>query len=193
MNSAVVLGAHDDAFSTNGTDTSGRLISWDLKSDVTHTPHIAWVLNDKFREQPTLANGVLYVNNGFKLAALDELSGRTLWTWSPENAGLVGPMVATDNLLFVTVSSSIFSVATLSYPTYTYAIDLKTHLPVWSFPTAGSLAVSDGTLYLAGLDGNLYAIGVPEPTTVWLLVAGISLGWQMRLRKYPVLGRFIRR
>jgi hypothetical protein len=65
-------------------------------------------------------------------------------------------MIATDNLLFATSRDT------------TFAIDLATHKPVWSYPRAGHLALADGALIIAGDDGMLTAISVPEPSTIAL-------------------------
>jgi outer membrane protein assembly factor BamB len=48
-----------------------------------------------------------------------------------------GEPVVTKNLLFVSTNSA------------TYAIDLRTHKPVWSYPFAGRLALTrSGILYI---------------------------------------------
>jgi nickel/cobalt transporter (NicO) family protein len=47
---------------------------------------------------------------------------------------------------------------------------------VWSYHAAGELALSDNTLYIAGSDGTVYAIAVPEPVSIALLAAGAGCG-----------------
>jgi hypothetical protein len=157
MNEAVTLGTHDDAFAINepgsvypGYGPNGRLLMFDLRADATHTPHIGWVLSDHFTGQTTLANGVLYVNDGGMLAALDELTGSPLWTWTPPSGSLTGTIIATDNLLLVGTGAA------------TYAIDLVTHQTVWSWPVSGPLALGEGVLYIAGADGTVTAFTAPS-------------------------------
>jgi hypothetical protein len=154
MNSAVVLGTHSNAFAINESGSiypyyfgSGRVLMFDLRDDGTNQPHIGWVVQDHFTGQPTLANGVLYLNNGGTLAALDEITGTKLWSWVPPNSeALLGTIVATDNLIIVSTGAA------------TYAIDLISHQAVWSYPASGYLALGDGVLYVAGANGVLTAI-----------------------------------
>jgi outer membrane protein assembly factor BamB len=172
MNSAVVLGPNNDAFSINlpgsvypNYSSAGRLIAFNTQADATHTPHIAWVLSDQYSGQPTLANGVLYADDGGNLVALNELTGATLWSWTPPSGSLTGTMVATDNVIFASTATT------------TYALDLNTHAPDWSYPVSGNLALSDNTLFVAGANGTLYAFAaqVPEPSTLCLGIVGIAL------------------
>ena len=155
MYGTVVLGAHNDAFAIDQSGTSsysgsGSLLMFDLRSDGTNTPHIGWALTGSFIGQPTIANNVLYVNDGGILVAFDELTGSRLWAWGAASAGsLTGTIVATDNLLFVGTGTT------------TYAIDLGSHQAVWSYPVSGDLAWGDGVLYVAGASGTLTAIGAP--------------------------------
>jgi hypothetical protein len=43
-----------------------------------------------------------------------------------------------------------------------YAVNLATHFSEWSYPVSGSLALSEGVLYVAGSDGTLTAITAPS-------------------------------
>ncbi len=161
MNSAVVLGTNHDAFAINEPGSvypnysgSGRLLMFDLRSDGTNQPHIGWVLQDHFTGQPTLANGVLYVNDGGSMVAFDEVAGARLWAWGPSPLGSVtGTIIATDNLLFVGTGAA------------TYAIDLVSHRAIWTYPAAGDLAFGDGVLYVAGANGILTAFSA-EPVAI---------------------------
>jgi outer membrane protein assembly factor BamB len=168
MGESVVLGSHNDAFVSNGpgyiwtTNTNtltGRLIMFSTLADATHTPQIGWTTTEDFQGQVTLANGVLYVGDIGSVRAVDELTGTKLWRWTPPGGQEIsGPMIATDNMLFVGTSST------------TYAIDLTTHLPDWSYPAAGAMALSDNTLFIEGYNGTIYALAVPEPASTALLV-----------------------
>ena len=173
MNSAVVLGTNHDAFTISG----GRVVCWDTTLDSTHTPHISWSQASNYAGQPTLANGVIYTLNGGTLNALNEQTGSLLWQWWPSGGGvLTGTMIATDTDLFVQTAST------------TYAVDLASHQSVWSYAISGSLALSEGKLYVAGSNGTLTAFMVPEPATLLLLVVGIIslLGFGRRRRSTRV-------
>jgi hypothetical protein len=177
MNSSPVLGTNNDAITIiNGgplypTGTiGGRLISWNIQSDGTHTPHIAWTDTDGFSGQSTLANNVIYAIDNGLLTAIDEGSGDVLWNWNAGSA-LSGPIVATDNELFVSGSND------------TYAVDISTHQADWSAPYAGQLALSDGSLYIATADGQVVAYTlVPEPGLA-TLVTSCGLGLLARRRR----------
>ena len=180
MNSAVVLGPDNDAFAINlpgsvypNYSSAGRLICFNTQADATHTPHIQWVLSDQFSGQPTLADGVVYADDGGNLVALNELTGTELWSWTAPTGSLSGtPMVATDNMLFASTTTT------------TYAIDLGTHQADWSYAASGNLALSDSTLFIAGTDGALYAFAVPEPScAVWVIAASALLIKPIRVRR----------
>jgi outer membrane protein assembly factor BamB len=156
MNAVVVLGAHTNAFAISASGSPypeitpyGRLLSFDLRADVFHAPHIGWVLNDDFIGQPTVANGVLYVNKGGSLTALDELTGSPRWNWTPPDGLLTGTMIATKNVVLATTDTAI------------YAVDLRSHETLWSYPASGTLSLGEGVLYVAGKDGSLTAITAP--------------------------------
>jgi len=168
MHSAVVLGTNHDAFTING----GRIVCWDTTIDSAHSPHIAWSQTSNYAGQPTLANGVLYTLNGGTLNALNEQTGNSMWQWWPSGGGvLTGTMIATDTDLFVETDTTL------------YAVDLTSHKSVWSYPVSGSLTLSEGELYVAGSDGTLTAIAVPEPSTLALLGIGGLLAYVWRRRR----------
>ncbi|MCR6658199.1 MAG: PQQ-binding-like beta-propeller repeat protein [Asticcacaulis sp.] len=80
------------------------------------------------------ANGVIYSTRNIPkvMEALDEKDGSVLWSWPmPASAPSMEPnLLVTDNLLFLSTMDT------------TYAIDLKTHQQVWSYPAHGSLSLS---------------------------------------------------
>ena len=80
------------------------------------------------------ANGVIYSTRNITkiMEALDEKDGSVLWSWAmPATAPSMEPnLLVTDNLLFLSTMDT------------TYAIDLKTHKQVWSYPAHGSLSLS---------------------------------------------------
>lgn len=101
-----------------------------------------WRVPGVYRVTPAYANGVLYAPNTspYRLEARSETDGSLLWSWTPPLAGestFQASPVVTKNLLFVSTDLN------------TYAIDLKSHKVVWSYPAPGYLAISqNGILYI---------------------------------------------
>ena len=109
---------------------------------------IRWTMSNGFNDQPSLVNGVIYAvqngvfecaQGGHRRAAVD--------------AGT--PIRCSGRLHIVTVSHVFVSGAAT-----TYAIDLQTTASVCTYPAAGPLALSEGTLYIAGSSGTLTAISL---------------------------------
>lgn len=136
-----VLGGNQNAVVVNG----GQLTSFDLQNQ-----SIGWQRGTNFSGQPSLALGQIFTINSGALNVVDETTGAHLWAWEPPGGGSVsGNMIVTMNMVF------------LHDGTTTYAIDLDTHLSVWSYPAAGHLALSnEGALYIATGNGSLIAINV---------------------------------
>jgi hypothetical protein len=140
MNTAPALGGASNVLATNG----GRLLSFSLGSR-----SIGYALAGNFRGQPTVANGVVYVVNGAQVEARRESDGSLQWSWVPPAGQPAGPMIATKNLLFVSTAAN------------TYAVDLASHAPVWSYAAGGSLTLSaQGILLIAQSSGKLSAVSV---------------------------------
>ncbi|MFI4968283.1 MAG: PQQ-binding-like beta-propeller repeat protein, partial [Gammaproteobacteria bacterium] len=92
-------------------------------------------------------NGALYIGttelgSPAGVIAYSTKNGHQLWSWSAppsDGTGETLSLIATKNLLFVGTD------------TVTYAIDVKTHTVVWSFPLGGGLSMSpSGILYIQG-------------------------------------------
>ena len=101
-----------------------------------------WATSSAYKTAPAIAEGVIYAAGGSPLTldALDEATGRVLWSWKGGNgdASFHRNIIVTRNLLFVSTDRAV------------YAVDLKTHLPVWSYPEPGMLALSASRmLYIA--------------------------------------------
>ena len=138
---SIALGSSD-----NLVAVQQQLISFDLAART-----IAWEVEGSFAGQATIADGVIYVQNGVTIEARRESDGSLLWWWLPPDGGATASrtMVATHNLLFV---SSLKA---------TYAIDLTEHLPVWWYPASGLLSLSkDGLLVIAQDNGMMTAISL---------------------------------
>jgi hypothetical protein len=143
MNLAPVLGTQNDLVVFNG----GRLISFDLANR-----KIRWTVQDGFYSQPSLTNGVIYAVNNGALSVRREDTGAALWSWAPPGDTLAGPVIVTDSHVFVAGAAT------------TYAVDLGTRTAAWSYPQAGALALSEGTLYISGSNGLLTAVAVGDQT-----------------------------
>jgi cysteine-rich repeat protein len=150
MNIAPVIGTQDDILAIQG----GRLLSFDLARRI-----IAWQIDETFQGQPAVAVGVVYAINDGALQARDESDGALLWQWQAPTGSLTGSFVVTSNLLFVATSST------------TYAVDLRTHEPVWQHPASGHLAlsnegalliVSSGTVTAIDVEGDSDSDGMPD-------------------------------
>lgn len=151
MHAAPVLDGAGHAFLVQyGASGVGRLLSVDLTNR-----RWGWALDAQVYSNPALADGTLYLINGGQFEARSAATGALLWTWSaPEGFGQAswsqrGRVVVMSNLAFVTSASR------------TYAVDLTTHQPLWSYPAVGDLAVSaNGVLYIARQAGGLVAINL---------------------------------
>jgi len=143
MNLAPVLGGLSDLFVIN----SSRLIRFDLNAR-----GMGWVNTANFSGQPAVANGTVYAINAGALGAYDQTTGTSQWMWeAPDGDTLQDTVIATNSHLFVGSASN------------TYCIDLTSHEEVWSYPSAGYLSLGESTLYIAGSDGTLTAIGMGIP------------------------------
>ncbi|HEY2584588.1 MAG TPA: PQQ-binding-like beta-propeller repeat protein, partial [Tepidisphaeraceae bacterium] len=151
VNEALALGADNDGFATN----TNRVICFSTAGNV-----INWVVTDQYTGQVTVANGVVYVQDGNCIAALDEVSGAKLWSWTPLNDSISGRIIATDDMLFVSSGST------------TYAISLATHQTLWTVAHGGHLALDDRTLYISGSNGTVTAIGLKYASAVSLAATG---------------------
>lgn len=143
---SAVLGGPDSVFAAaygnsflNGGAIGNSLVHFDLRTNT-----VDWSIRGVYPRTPAYAAGVLYAvnNNPLRLEARAESDGALLWSWTPQASGdtaFVSEVLLTDNAVIVSTNLS------------TYAIDRSTHRAVWSYPAAGSLALSrNGVLYVAG-------------------------------------------
>jgi outer membrane protein assembly factor BamB len=90
-------------------------------------------------QQPVVSGSTVYVvytGASFnRIHALSDVDGSLLWSWGiplSDLTPLIGNLIVCDNLLFVSSEQNV------------YAIDLKTHQTVWTYPAYGSLSISPG-------------------------------------------------
>ena len=146
MRLAPVIGEQNDILVIQG----GRLISFDVQQQ---QQRIRWVVESNFTGQPSVAKGSVYAIDNGALTAWDEESGANenggpLWSWQAPGENLTGTMIVTDAHVLARTEST------------TYAIDLETHEDVWSYDTAGHLALGNDSLYIASSDGTLTALSI---------------------------------
>lgn len=115
---------------TDDIDSSLIAINPETRTIAWRGPIVGW-------SPPVTRKNVIYVraviNSAQHMSALDATTGTVLWSWplpAPDTMFIDNP-VLTENLLFVSSDRMI------------YAIDLTTHLPVWSYPAYGKLVLSN--------------------------------------------------
>jgi len=122
---------------------------------------IKWDQGGSYLGMPVVAKGVVYGFSGTVVAARRETDGSLLWSWQPPLPYTVAQpastqsIALTNNLLFVSLNGY-----QNGQPGVTVAIDLASHLTVWTYPLAGDLALSSqGYLFISG-GGKVVGIAV---------------------------------
>ena len=163
-----VVGTLNDARLTNVTTpvigdannlltiTGNRLMSVDLG-----TMQIKWDQSGSFTGMPVVGKGTVYGFSGTVVAARRESDGTLLWSWQPPSPYTTAAPASTqsialvNNLLFVSLAGSNYGQAGT-----TFAIDLTSHLTVWSYPMSGDIALSSQGYLFIGQNGKVAAIAV---------------------------------
>jgi outer membrane protein assembly factor BamB len=124
------------ASSSQGGYDSRQLINFDLTQKL-----ISWRTAAFYIAQPALANSTIYAGQAAsaQLDAINEQDGSVQWSWHATNGDVrfCRNVVATQNLLFASTDKAV------------YAIDLATKQAVWSYPTAGDIALVNDTLVIS--------------------------------------------
>lgn len=145
---APVIGANGGVYAAayaNGYLNDGSIGNALTRFD-TAKGFVDWRVKGVYRVTPAYAEGVLYApnRNPYRIEARAEADGKLLWSWIPPLSGessFHASPVVTKNLLIASTNLN------------TYAIDLKTHKVVWSYPAPGYLAISqNGLLYIQSPD-----------------------------------------
>lgn len=111
--------------------------------------YVDWRIPGNYPLTPAYASGVVYApnTNPYRIEARAEADGALQWSWTPPQAaetGWVAEPLVTKNLLFVSTNVA------------TYAIDLRTHKTVWSYPAGGKLALTrSGVLYIQNAEATV--------------------------------------
>ncbi|WP_169734444.1 outer membrane protein assembly factor BamB family protein [Deefgea rivuli] len=155
LSGAAVIGANGGVYAAayENAYLSGGGIGNDLVRFDTTKGILDWRINGVYTKTPAYADGVLYIPNSkpYRIEARAEKDGALLWQWIPPYSGdtaYFSSPIVTKNLLFVSSNLN------------TYAVDLRSHKVVWSYPMPGNLALSqNGILYIQGAD-TLVAINL---------------------------------
>ena len=115
-----------------------------------------WSYDGLNASQPAVENGVVY-SVGEDLTALKASTGEALWSY------------AVDSDYDPTVSGGIVYVGSNDFNVY--ALNARTGVKLWSFPTGSyvqsSPAVADGIVYIGSLDHNVYALNALTGEKLW--------------------------
>jgi putative Ig domain-containing protein/putative pyrroloquinoline-quinone-binding quinoprotein len=143
---SAVLGAANSVFAAaygnsflNGGAIGNSLVHFNLLSNT-----IDWTIKGDYPSTPAYDSGIIYAanNNPLRVEARSEVDGTLIWSWTPPasgDTGFVSEVLLTQNAVIVSTNLS------------TYAVDRSRHHVVWSYPTAGNLALSpNGILYIEG-------------------------------------------
>jgi hypothetical protein len=138
------------------TIANNRLMSVDLAS-----MQIKWDQSGGYVGMPVVGKGTVYGFSGTVVAARRESDGALLWSWQPPSPytsarpASVQSIALTNNLLFVSLEPSSFL-----QPGTTFAIDLASHLTVWSYPMSGDIALSSQGYLFITQSGKVAAIAL---------------------------------
>jgi outer membrane protein assembly factor BamB len=99
--------------------------------------------------RPAVAKGVVYATSNIKHSfdALDEATGRVLWSWTPPEPAsflFMDNVVVTDNVAFVSTGKRL------------YAVSLLNHRAIWSAPTPGNVSISANRMLFVSNPGDFY-------------------------------------
>jgi hypothetical protein len=148
IDGAPVLGADGSVFVANYSKAylNGGTMGNQLLKFNTAKGYLDWFIAGNYPATPAYAAGVVYAPNTspYRIEARAEADGALQWSWTPPQAadtGWASEPIVTRNLLFISTNKA------------TYAIDLRTRKPVWSYPAAGRLALTrSGVLYIQNAD-----------------------------------------
>ncbi len=114
---------------------------------------------------PAVANGTIYIGDGFSLFALDAATGATKWHVDTYGTVACSPVVDGNTVYFSGWNGTAHAV---------WAVNAKTGAVKWSTPlqsdttnSVGSPAVDANNVYVGDDDGHVYAIDRSSGTIVW--------------------------
>lgn len=122
---------------------------------------VKWEQSGSYVGMPVVGKGVVYGFSGSVVSARSEADGSLLWSWQPPSPATSAQpadaqsIALTNNLLFVSLQTSAYG-----QPGITVAIDLASHLTVWSYPMSGNIAISSQGYLFISQGGKVVAIQV---------------------------------
>ncbi|WP_460735322.1 outer membrane protein assembly factor BamB family protein [Lysobacter tyrosinilyticus] len=147
-----MLGSADHVLTYGGT-TYGPMEPRQLLDYSVANKTVRWMSISLYNNYPAVAKGVVYAtsNEWHTLDALDEATGRLLWSWKPQEQGFnfIGNVVVTDNIVLVSTNTRI------------YAIDLMTHRDIWSAPTPGTMSISADRMLFVSMPRDAFPYPAP--------------------------------
>jgi outer membrane protein assembly factor BamB len=159
-NGTVMVGSTDHVMAYSGTsyatNAKRQLLDYSVAART-----MRWMSIALYTNYPAVAKGVVYAtsNESYTLDALDEATGRLLWSWTPPEQyfEFIGNVVVADNVVFVSTKNRI------------YAIDLVTHGTVWSVPTPGTMSISADRMLFVSSPASSYYPTTPARLTAYRL------------------------
>ena len=114
----------------------------------------------------TIANGVLYGDNGGGISALDPRTGTTIWAYLREGGGSSSPTVSDGRVYSADAQG------------FAYALDARTGTLAWETliglpdtPTS-TPAVVNGIAYYGSYDNSVYALNAQTGALLWKFATG---------------------
>lgn len=119
------------------------------------------------RSSPAIEDGVIYIGGDFKVTAIDEKNGETLWETRTRVPVHGTPAVAGGNIYVPLQDKRLL------------ALELDTGAVRWEFtsdsPFVGSAVVAAGIVYAGAQDGFVYAVDAESGRGLWKLDVGSSV------------------
>lgn len=121
-----------EGIDNDGGNRVGTLKYFDLETQM-----LAWEVKRDFSGQPSYSENIIYAVSKGHLVAIDETSGHIFWEWS------AGPTSSLQSNIVITKNHII-----VGDSTKTYILTKNTHALVKTINESGSLAASQGKLFI---------------------------------------------
>lgn len=139
-----------------------------------------------YQDTPLLVNGVLYTTTPLGIvAALDPITGRTIWTWDPETWKLGRP----TNLGFTHRGSAYWTdgtrkrIITGTHDAQLVSLDAETGKPDPDFGTAGRVRATDGLPFVKPLEN--YAMNSAPVVVRNVIITGANIVDRPLVKEQP--------
>lgn len=139
-----------------------------------------------YQDTPLLVNGILYTTTPLGIvAAIDPVTGRTLWSYDPSTWTLGRP----TNLGFTHRGSAYWTdgtrkrIITGTHDAHLVSIDAETGIPDPDFGQGGRVSVADGLSYVQPLKN--YAMNSSPVVVKNVIIAGANIADRPLLKEQP--------